>query len=254
MSRTADKSTPQIPEATGFPLPWDEALRRAGSFDKLQPRLHMGQILACHGGLYSWPDVRQRSEPGYFKPEWWAHAYVQAGRLMFFIEEVMFGPPVQEHVFAYTSSIKLDSVAFDTFFPGAGLPPAEHSRPLPTQAEPAIADPAPASAAPPANPGGRHDRDLVLEETKPVIVEIVDPASPAKGGRPTDRDLVLDEASWRLGVPSRTRAETLKAFAGELREWLEEHGEYRAGKTGEVMKAKTIEGHVRPLWNARKRV
>ena len=137
MDRTADKSTPQIPEATGFPLPWDEALKRAGSLDKLRPRLHMGQILACHGGLYSWPNVRQRSGPGYFKPEWWAHAYVQAVRLMFFIEEVMFGPPVQEQVFAYDSSIVLDSVAFDTFFPVADLPPAEHPKPLPTQAEPA---------------------------------------------------------------------------------------------------------------------
>ena len=111
-----------------------------------------------------------------------------------------------------------------------------------------IADPAPASAAPPANPGGRHDRDLVLEETEPVIV---DPASPVKGGRPTDRDLVLEEAGWRLRHPQVPK--TLAAFARELREWLEDHGKYRAAKTGEVMKAETIEGHVRPLWNARKR-
>ena len=111
-----------------------------------------------------------------------------------------------------------------------------------------IADPAPASAVPPVDSGGRPtDRDLVLDG------EIVDPASPVKGGRPTDRDLVLEEADWRLRVPGRTRAETLKAFAGELREWLEEHGMHRAGKTGEVMKAETIEDHVRPLWNARKR-
>ena len=29
MDGTADNSTPQMPEATGFPLPWDEALKRA---------------------------------------------------------------------------------------------------------------------------------------------------------------------------------------------------------------------------------
>ena len=46
--------------------------------------------------------------------------------MIFFIEEVVFGHRVQEQVFAYASSIELDSVAFDTFFPVAGLPPAEH--------------------------------------------------------------------------------------------------------------------------------
>ena len=71
------------------------------------------------------------------------------------------------------------------------------------------------------------------------------------GGRPTDRDMVLEEAGWRLRHPPVPK--TLKAFADELREWLKDHGEHRVGKTGEVMKAETIEGHVRPLWNARKR-
>ena len=129
MDRTADKSTPQIPEATGFPLPWDEALKRAGSFDKLRPYLHMGQILACHGGLYSLPDGKQHSGPGILKPEWWAATHTTGpGGVIFFTEEVMFGRLVQEQVFAYDSSIELDSVAFDTFFPVADLPPAEHPK------------------------------------------------------------------------------------------------------------------------------
>jgi hypothetical protein len=68
------------------------------------------------------------------------------------------------------------------------------------------------------------------------------------GGRPTDRDLLLEEAGWRLRHPE-TLPPTLAAFAGELRNWLEVHGVHRAKKTGEVMKAETIEGHVRSLWN-----
>ena len=49
----------------------------------------------------------------------------------------MYGRVVQEQVFAYASSIEFDSAAFDAFFPVAGLPPAEHPRPLTTQTEPA---------------------------------------------------------------------------------------------------------------------
>ena len=143
----------KYPKRLASRLPWHEALKRAGSFDKLRPYLHMGQIPACHGGLYSWPDVRQRSGPGDLEPEWWAHAYVQAGRVIFFTEEVVFGPPVQEQVFAYASSIEFDSVAFDAFFPVADLPPAEHPKPLTTQAEPAASPPAPQPAEPQqANP------------------------------------------------------------------------------------------------------
>ena len=120
MDRTADNSTPQIPEATGYPLPWDEALKRAGSFDALRPYLHAGQIPACHGGLYTL-DGKVHSGPGDFKLEWWANAHKDpAGRVIFFTEEVVFGRVVQEQVFAYDSSIELDSVAFDSFFSGSG--------------------------------------------------------------------------------------------------------------------------------------
>ena len=183
-----------------------------------------------------------------FAPEKWFVARTdRAGRVIFITEPVvMDGRVVQEEVFAYASSIKFDSVAFDAFFPVAGLPPAEHPRSLTTQAEPVIADPAPTSAVPPVDSGGRPtDRDLVLSG------EIVDPASPAKGGRPTDRDLVLEEADWRLR--HQQVSETLAAFARELHAWLEDHGMHRAAKTGEVMKVETIEDHVRSLWNAHKR-
>jgi hypothetical protein len=73
------------------------------------------------------------------------------------------------------------------------------------------------------------------------------------GGRPTDRDLVVEEAAWRLRQPGRTEAKKLAPFARELRKWLEIHGEHRAKVTGEVMKAETIEDHVRSLWNSRHR-
>ena len=237
MDRTADNSTPQIPEATGYPLPWDEALKRAGSFDKLRPYLHTGQILACHGGLYTLSDGKRYSGPGMFAPEKWFVARTdRAGRVIFITEPVvMDGRVVQEEVFAYASSIKFDSVAFDAFFPVAGLPPAEHPRSLTTQAEPVIADPAPTSAVPPVNSGGRPTIRLFS----------------SLGGRPTDRDLVLEEADWRLR--HQQVSETLAAFARELHAWLEDHGMHRAAKTGKVMKVETIEDHVRSLWNAHKR-
>ena len=219
MDRTADKPT-------SLRTPWREARKRAGSFDELRPYLHTGQIPAHHDGLRTLSDGKMHSGPGILRPEMWANAYEdRAGRRVIFFTEaaVVDGRVVQEQVFAYDTSIELDSVAFDTFFPVAGLPPAEHPRPSTTQAEPVIADPAPAaSVAPPVSPGGR----------------------------PTDRDLVLEEAGWRLRHQQVPK--TLAAFARELREWLEDHGRYRPVKTGEVMKAKTIEDHVRPMWKAHK--
>ena len=115
MDRTADKFTPLW-------MPWRETLKRAGSFDALQPYLHLGRIPVRHGGLYSWPDGQPRSGPGDVKPEWWAHAYVQAGRVIFITESVVSGYAViQEQVFAYAISVELDSVAFETFFPVAAV-------------------------------------------------------------------------------------------------------------------------------------
>ena len=143
--------------------------------------------------------------------------------MIFIIEEVVFGPVVQETVFAYDIGIELDSAAFDTFFPAV-------------RAEESMPEPAPAVEPEPA--------------PSPPQVEPEPPVN--RGGRPTDRDLVLEEASWRLR--HRPIPKTLAAFGRELREWLNDHGEHRAVKTGEVMKAETIEDHVRPMWKAHKRV
>jgi hypothetical protein len=223
MSRTADKSTPQISEATGFPLPWDEALKRAGSFDKLQPRLHMRQILACHGGIYSWPNARQRSGPGYFKPEWWAHAYVQAGRLMFFIEEAMFGPPVQEHVFAYTSSIVLDSVAFDAFFRVAGLPPTEPASPSP-QVEPEPESGTPARRGPPE----RYDWDEGFQFMRQELDTRGDPANPinAEEGWRSDADVArLVAAHIAIGDQQPDLKHTARTIRPQLAEWRAKQAE-----------------------------
>jgi hypothetical protein len=144
MDQTADKST-------SLRTPWREARKRAGSLDELRQYLHTGRIPAHHDGLRTLPDGKMHSGPGILRPEMWAHAYEdRAGRRVIFItEEVADGPVVQEQVFAYDSSIELDSVAFDAVFPVAGIPPAEqHPGPSTTPAERAIADPASAAIAP----------------------------------------------------------------------------------------------------------
>jgi hypothetical protein len=169
-------------------------------------------IPAHHGGLYALSDSNQHSGPGIVRPEKWAHAYEdRAGRRVIFItDEVVFGQLVREQVFAYASGIEFDSAAFDTFFPVAGLPPAEHPRPLTTQAAPGIADPAPASAAPPVNPGGRHDRDLVLEEAEPVI------ADPARA--PSAAPLAVTSSSSAVSPLKVPRDEWLDQYLTEERQ------------------------------------
>jgi hypothetical protein len=70
------------------------------------------------------------------------------------------------------------------------------------------------------------------------------------GGRPTDRDRVVAEAERRLRRRDYQRPPSLAAFAKELHDWLD--GQPRAiriSKTGAVMQAETIEGHVRDIWN-----
>jgi hypothetical protein len=104
-------------------------------------------------------------------------------------------------------------------------PPAEPEQPTPAPSFPQV------EPEPPPEP-----------EPVPAVLPVVNP-----GGRPTDRDLVREEARWRL-EHRQTQAKSLAAFARELRKWLKDHGEHRAKKTGEVMKADTIGRHVRPLW------
>jgi hypothetical protein len=129
MGGTTDKSTPLW-------MPWREARKRAGSFDALRPYLHLGRIPVRHSGLFTFPEGKLFSGPGDIRPEWWAHAHEdRAERVIFITEPVVSGYAViQEQVFAYSISIELDSVAFDTCFPvatvstiadKASLPPAE---------------------------------------------------------------------------------------------------------------------------------
>jgi hypothetical protein len=89
----------------------------------------------------------------------------------------------------------------------------------------------------------------VAPPTKPAPAP--SPPEPLKSnlGRPTDRDMLRSEADWRLR--HEPRPPSLAQFARDLREWLQVHGKHRSLETGEVMKAGTIEDHVRPLWSAR---
>jgi hypothetical protein len=110
------------------------------------------------------------------------------------------------------------------------------SSPATQSGEPAIADRAPS----PTSAAGLGDQAGAANPLQP-------PQAPRQpGGRPTDRDMVLEEAAWRLRN-RKTKAKSVAAFARELRTWLEVHGEHRSH--GDVMKAETIEDHVRPLWN-----
>ena len=264
MDRTADKSTPQIPEATGFPLPWDEALKRAGSFDKLRPYLHTGQILACHGGLYTLSDGKRYSGPGMFAPEKWFVARTdRAGRVIFITEPVVFGYTViQEEVFAYASSIKLDSVAFDAFFPVADLPPAEQREPHWRAVEVEVDAAAPGQAHPrplttPAEPEGSPSatQQTVAESASATSAKLPGALNP--GGRPTDRARIVGEARRRLreGEARRRLGEKenvpdrLAPFCRDLRTWLQAQPNPELNsKTNEVMSVDTIEGHVRDMF------
>jgi hypothetical protein len=146
-----------------------EALKRAGSFEALRPCLHLGQVPARHGGLYSWPDGRLRSGPGAVRPAWWMHAYQdRAGRMIFFTEPVWSGSAViEEQVFAYVVSIELDSVAFDAVFPVAARPPLE---------------PEPAPPFPQVEPGLPPEPESVLP-AEPRQVELPSPRE--QPGEPT---------------------------------------------------------------------
>jgi hypothetical protein len=121
---------------------------------------------------------------------------------------------------------------------------------LTTIPSPAMPAPAQARVAAPARLAGMMGPARSVSALQAVVARQPGPAVPPVvnlGGRPTDRDLVREEARWRL-KHRQTQAKSLAAFARELRKWLEDHGEHRAKKTGEVMKADTIGRHVRPLW------
>jgi hypothetical protein len=68
------------------------------------------------------------------------------------------------------------------------------------------------------------------------------------GGRPTDRDRVIAEAERRLKATEPIPA-ALAAFAKAIRGWLDKQPDaVRDVTEGEVMRVRTIEDHIRPLW------
>jgi hypothetical protein len=124
--------------------------------------------------------------------------------------------------------------------PSVPSPPAEGSQPRAREADAAPVEPEGSPSA---------TGQTVAKPAPETSAKLPGVSSP--GGRPTDRDMVLEEAAWRLRQPGRTQAKTLAAFARELHKWLSDHGKHRGKKTGKVMKAGTIERHVRSLWKSR---
>jgi hypothetical protein len=113
-------------------MPWDEALKRAGSLEALRPHLCAGNILARHNGLYYWPDGKARSGPGNITRGLWADARVDPAtqRVIFTMLALvrMFWadsrpddpPPLTEEVFAI--GIELERTAVEALFPAAPKP------------------------------------------------------------------------------------------------------------------------------------
>jgi hypothetical protein len=98
----------------------------------------------------------------------------------------------------------------------------------------------------------RKDVERFIATLKPADSEPVEAPAPVKseGGRPTDRDRVIAEATRRIRE-RKALPGTLTEFADQLNKWLDwQPDARRAAKTGEVMAAATIEGHVRPIWAA----
>jgi hypothetical protein len=84
------------------------------------------------------------------------------------------------------------------------------------------------------------------------VRQLVIPPAPvpsSKGSRPSDKSLIIREGQKRLHAGQR--ADSLRAFAQELHHWLDiQPDARRAAKTGKVIRAHTIERHVRNIWNA----
>jgi hypothetical protein len=269
------QASPASPEpASPTPLiSLREALERA-SFEELKLCFHTGRIPVSHWGLYASSTGAVRSAFGDLPPALWPNARKdRAGRIFFCLEWVEDGRV--EEVYAYDVDIRLDLARYETCFPVATGPAEsdgmwvdgvtfaaseasgleawlEGLRKEAAQENALKPNVEAASSAPTASPPTEPQTE---PQTEPGIAGPAPATSTAPpvnlGGRPTDRDMVLGEADWRLR--HQLAPKTLAALGRELREWLSDHGMHRAVKTGEVMKAKTIEGHIRPLWKAHKR-
>jgi len=98
-------------------MPWDEALKRAGSLDALRPHLCAGSILARHNGLYILPGGGPVTAD--IRPHWWAGARVDpaTGRVIF---TGPFFSGVRREVFAI--GIEVERAAVESLFPAAPEP------------------------------------------------------------------------------------------------------------------------------------
>jgi hypothetical protein len=57
-------------------MPFEEAIKRAGSFEALRPHLRERRILARHGELRTWPELEVESGPGETSPDWFDGARI----------------------------------------------------------------------------------------------------------------------------------------------------------------------------------
>jgi len=105
-------------------MPWDEALKRAGSLEALRPHLCAGSILAHRAGLYGLPGVRALGGPGTISPRWWAKAHEDAatGRVIFTFPD---RPSGFREVFAV--GIEVERAAVERLFPAAPVHAPRHA-------------------------------------------------------------------------------------------------------------------------------
>ena len=220
-------------------IPWLEAVARAArqldgtltaaklarSLDVLRPYLHGGQIPAHHGGLYTFPGGQRHSGPGKVRPEWWAHAYVDCGRVVFFFEPVWSGSAlIEERVFAYAVSIVFDGVAFNAVVPAA----APSSMPEPASPSPQV-EPEPPPVKPTRRgPPERYDWDEGFQFMRRELDNRGDPLAPenAVEGWRSDADVArLVAAHIATGEPT-ARSQTHRAnYSSELQKWRAEQAE-----------------------------
>ena len=56
-------------------MPFEEAMKRAGSFEALLPHLRKKRTLAVrYSELRTWPELEVESGPGETPPDWWDEA------------------------------------------------------------------------------------------------------------------------------------------------------------------------------------
>jgi hypothetical protein len=123
-------------------MPFEEAMKRAGSFQALVPHLRERRILArCHE-LRTWPELEVESGPGEIPPDWWDEARIDpaTGRV------ILKKPDIRVHIRNISSKgdlpgqlvvhpgrevcalgIELERSPVATLFPAATVPGSRHA-------------------------------------------------------------------------------------------------------------------------------